>query len=217
MIFLRLIIMRFYKKSLRLDIFRDGDSNTLCKDGFGFNEITKFFSIFWLILTTTHNFALAQGQNPNNSTDPTSTVEIGYRITELDSPSELDSPYAVVWRGENEDKVLVDDVCVFSSEGTYRVRVRGSGRGEKFTVKDKKNEIEYQVYWNDEAFLNSNMFQLTENVASRIFNTTETTSSTCNGGQNLTARLQIVFLKEVLMKSNPGSYFGTLTLTIEPI
>jgi hypothetical protein len=134
--------------------------------------------------------------------------------------SELDNPYPARWRGEQNDLALIDDVCAFSSSGYYRVKAVGSNSGYDFSLNKQDDNISlpYLVYWNDNPYSNTEKIQLISNRLSEVLTTTsQIENNNCNNGQNLSARLEVLFRLQDLMKANPGNYFGILIITIEPI
>ena len=134
--------------------------------------------------------------------------------------SDLDDLNAGIWNGESGDIELIDDICVYSTLGTYVVTAEGSAPSGKFRVynaDNRKKRIDFKVYWNDEAYNNSGEEELKKKKASITQTTTETKNKNCNRGTNLTARIRIVFDYDDLVSSRAGSYSGTLTLTIEPV
>mgnify|MGYP001010062924 CR=1 FL=1 len=173
----------------------------------------SFFALFFLteVSTKEDKEFLTKKEAIAKKDEDEDEEEEGVRITELNSPT------VGKWSGEQSDIVLIDNICVFASDGQYRVRAEGSGAGKSFRVEEGKKKIDYLVYWNPEAYRTSEKIELFRNKSSRIFTTSETTSNDCNGGNILTAQLELAFPLEKLMKSVPGSYFGTLTITIESI
>lgn len=136
------------------------------------------------------------------------------KITDLD---DLD---AGIWSGESNDVELVDDLCVYSTTGSYKITAEGSAPSGKFKVyntEDSKESIDFRVYWNDEAFNNSGEEQLTTKKESLTQSTSEIEDENCNNGTVLTARIRIVFNYNDLVASFAGSYSGTVTLTVQPI
>lgn len=131
--------------------------------------------------------------------------------------SDFDSQFYGVWNGAKEDLIFEDDLCIFASDGSYRVNAQGSGSNKSFEIVDNNEKIEYLVYWNDVAYNAPGEIQLASRRDSIIQKTSEVTDSTCKNGTNLTGRIKIVFPFENLMGAVPGKYYGVLKISIKAL
>ena len=128
--------------------------------------------------------------------------------------SNLDDLNAGIWDSTATRIELDDDLCVFSDTGVYNITAIGSAVNGAFRVESVSDFINYSVRWNDQANTSS-LTVLTRNVP-QSFTTSETIDPNCNAGSNLTAHLQVRYSSSQLQQATPGSYSGTLTLTVEP-
>lgn len=121
------------------------------------------------------------------------------------------------WAGESGSINIEDDICIYSTTGSYTVTATGSGAADRFRVANGAEFMNYTVRWNDEPSTTSGQITLSRSTASATQTTTETVSDDCSGGTSPTAHIQIRFGNGQLRRNIPGTYTGTLTLLITPI
>jgi hypothetical protein len=130
------------------------------------------------------------------------------------------------WDGGSSDIILEDDLCVYSNEagGNYEIRARGSGgngTNTRFRVGltggGNGDNMDYTVFWNDEAATTSGQIELLRNTWSATQTTTEITDENCANSSGATAHIQIIFANSELSSNLGGNYTGTLTLLIRAI
>lgn len=113
----------------------------------------------------------------------------------------------------------IDDVCIFSTTGSYRLTATSQGNGSGGTqfrmVDTATNEhIRYFVeFRNDTASQNGT--GLSHNVTSATFTGANTTDDTCGG--TLNARLILEIDAATFNAATPSTYTDTLTIVVEPV
>jgi hypothetical protein len=121
------------------------------------------------------------------------------------------------WAGESGQINLEDNICIYSSTGSYTITASGSGAANRFRVENGGEFLNYTVRWNDEPSTTTGQIQLTKTVTSATQTTTETVSDDCSAGASPTAYIQVRFGNGQLRGNIPGTYTGTLTLLVSPI
>lgn len=109
------------------------------------------------------------------------------------------------------------DVCIYQTGGTgsnYRVTASGSGAGGSFQIQSGGDSVTYEVLWKDSQGTGGTFTNLTANSGAN-FTGADNASTNCGGSAN--AALRVYFSSGNLAGAVPGSYSGTLTISVEPI
>ena len=105
-------------------------------------------------------------------------------------------------------------LCVCSDNNGYNVTVIGSGISGAFSLTNSSHNVNYSVYWNDNASP-SGKVELSPNVARYNMATSYGCDQyDCNGTKN--AFIEIVFSETDLLAAKHGSYSGSITVIVEP-
>ena len=114
------------------------------------------------------------------------------------------------------DKVLTDNLCVYSTatSGRYTITARGSGTSSAFTLASGANALPYEVQW---AFVSgaTSGTTLSPNVA-LAGTTANRANSSCGLAASLTATLIVMLRGTTQQSAMAGNYTGTLTLIVAP-
>ena len=109
------------------------------------------------------------------------------------------------------------DVCIYQTGGTgtnYRVTASGTGAGGSFQIQSGGDSVTYEVLWKDSQGAGGSFTNLTANTGAN-FSGADNASTNCGGSAN--AALRVYFSSGNLAGAVPGSYSGTLTISVEPI
>lgn len=107
------------------------------------------------------------------------------------------------------------DLCVYSDTGSYDVTISGQGgSGSAFAVSSGSGTIPYSVYWNDASGTAGSVQVTTPGSPLIGRRNADPSHSDCNSGTN--ANLEIRFSEVNLQSARAGSYFGTVTVLVEP-
>lgn len=126
------------------------------------------------------------------------------------------------WATGDGDKILTDDVCVYSTRpmGAYSITAVGSGPKSTFELNGgTSGMLPYRVYWNagGAGRLNNTGQQLDSTVPAAGMTNAATDSSTCTGAiPGDTARLIIELTAQNLDAARDGTYVGVLVLIVTP-
>ena len=115
------------------------------------------------------------------------------------------------WSGVG-DLTATDGICIYDNvpPTTYRLRFRGSGAGNAFTITNGTTTLPYTVEYRDST---AAFVTMTANVTV-TFAGANNASTTCSGGTNGTIRITI--LEANLLAATPATYSGTLTVRLQP-
>jgi len=156
------------------------------------------------------------GSTSSGSSNITITKPVQAQISDLTDMT-LSS-----WTAGDGAVTLTDNVCVYSSTGSYKVTATGSGASNAFSLASGSNNLPYTVTWNagGAGALANTGTSLTAGTQSTGFSNASTTSVNCNGGgtANDTARV-VVGITSANMQAAVASttaYAGTLTMLVTP-
>ena len=115
------------------------------------------------------------------------------------------------WNGSG-DATNNDDVCLYSSDGSYDILVEGPTDSGNYVLESGANKIPITVYWNDDTGTTG---RTTLNSADdpSVSGATgaDTSSQTCSGGN--TANISWKALESDLQTKPAGTYSATMTIT----
>lgn len=169
----------------------------------GFPE--RSFVICALLLSTTHATAATDGFL-GTSSEGTSVITIVKQ--DAVQISDVDDLYLGVMGTLTSNKVVGDDVCVFSSTGAYSLTASSVNGSFALMDSNASTDIPYVLQWVTSTVR-------TVNYGSALTNITgESRSLNCNGSSN--ARFQVVIVPDDFNEAEPGSYRDTLTLLVQP-
>lgn len=140
-------------------------------------------------------------------------VQIGLAISDAARISGLDDAIFGTYDGTG-NVTNNDDVCVFSTTGSYEITATGDGAGGAFTITDGSNTIPYTVRWNDVAGTNSGGTNISSGQLLTGQTGADTSSPDCSGLTVLTARVRVRMTENNLLSAPDGTYVGVLTITI---
>ena len=105
------------------------------------------------------------------------------------------------------------DLCVYSSTGSYTVQVASNNPSGSFVVNNlNMKPINYQVFWNKQLGTANNIELRALNA--QIQSGASMTPSCPNGN---TANLQVVIPDAALSGARAGSYYLSLQITVAPV
>ena len=112
------------------------------------------------------------------------------------------------------DRVLTDNLCVYSNaaSGRYTITARGSGTGNAFTLASGANTLPYEVQWAFAAGATAGA-SLSPNVA-LAGATANGNDVSCNQAASLSATLEVILRATTQQSAPAGTYSGTLTLIV---
>jgi hypothetical protein len=140
------------------------------------------------------------------------TLNITLTINNLVQISALDDIALGAYTGV-ANMTGVDDLCVYSNTGAYRITATGNGVGSAFhLIGPATAAVPYTVEWADAAGAGTGDL-LTTNTPLAGQSGTITTPN-CNGGNN--ARVLVTVNSTDLAPAPAGSYAGVLTLVVAP-
>jgi len=112
------------------------------------------------------------------------------------------------------NKSLSDNLCVYNSD-TENYYVTGTGNHGSFIVKAGSEELDFHAYYNDEEGTTGNV-EIFHNTQSALQSGADTSSTSCGGGANMNANVQVVFFAADMAAAEGGVYTGTLSIMVEP-
>lgn len=102
-----------------------------------------------------------------------------------------------------------DDVCVFSSSGSYSITVTSSNGAFVLSDVDSATDIPYNLNWTVAATPQALTYNTTSNAV-----VGDQSDPTCGGTPN--ANFEVVIPTAGFNAAEPGTYIDTLTLLISP-
>ncbi len=115
------------------------------------------------------------------------------------------------WNGTG-DATNSDDVCLYSSDGSYDILVEGPTDSGDYVLESGANKIPITVYWNDDTGTTGRTTLDSANNPSLSGVTGgDTSSQTCSGGN--TANISWKALESDLQTKAAGTYTATMTIT----
>lgn len=185
-----------------------------------FLPIPLFVTFFVVALSSFSNLhAASQGSFGTNSSG---TVEIGIAVNRAIIILGLRDFNFGLWRAGDGTLQDNDDLCVAktSNFGTYGIRAAGNGNGldpAAFTLSNGIDQINYNVYWNDETGTAGNQ-QLTPGLIQhgQVETNFHVIIAAFFGACALNANIEIEIPDTELSSSVGGTYSGTLTLLVIP-
>ena len=113
----------------------------------------------------------------------------------------------------------IDDICVFSTTGSYTITASSNGNGSggpqfRMVCATTTEFVRYFVEYRDDTF-SQNGDALTHNVPSATYSNADTVFDDCNGGVN--SRIIMEIHAATFNAATPDTYSDTLTLIVQPI
>ncbi len=133
-------------------------------------------------------------------------------IPELVQISDMDPVNLGTFDGVS-NLIGVDGLCVYRNQaaGAYTIEGTGDGAGNAFEIASAGDVLPYQVEYDD----GTGFVTLTAGAPPANHINADTTAPDCGGGT--TADLRVTVLATDMVSAPPGTYTGTLTLTVAPI
>ena len=113
----------------------------------------------------------------------------------------------------------IDDICIFSTTGSYTITASSNGNGSggpqfRMVNAGSTEHVRYFVEFRDDTF-SQNGDALTHNVASATYSNADTVSDNCSGGVN--SRIIVEIDAGTFNAATPDTYSDVLTLLVQPI
>ena len=149
----------------------------------------------------------------------TSTGTMNVQLTKGDAVRISDLQDMSFGAGLSLPAQQIDDVCVFSTTGSYTITASSNGNGSggpqfRMVNSTSTEHVRYYVEYRDDTFSQSGD-ALTHNIASATYSNADTTSDNCSGGVN--SRLIISIDAATFAAATPDTYSDVLTLLVQPI
>ncbi len=113
----------------------------------------------------------------------------------------------------------IDDICIYSTTGSYTVTASSNGNGSggpqfRMINATATEHVRYYVEYRDDTF-SQNGDSLIHNIQSATYNNADQLSDNCSGGVN--SRVIIEIDGPTLTAATPDTYSDVLTLLVQPI
>jgi len=176
------------------------------------NKESFFILILILLLqSTTVTANISSGRSvPGGGWSDESKITIVKQ--ELVSISHVNDIYLGSYGSISSDKVGSDDVCVFSSTGSYSVTVSSKNGAFALQSSDTTTDIPYSIDWTTTSTV-----PVTYNTRTNVHTADRwTTNCKGNGGSSTNATFDVTINSQNFNAAEPGSYQDTLTLLVRP-
>ncbi len=115
------------------------------------------------------------------------------------------------WNGSG-DAANNDNVCIYTSDGTYDVLVEGATDSGNYVLESGVNKIPITVYWNNTTGTSGRtVLDQADDPSLAAVTGGDTSSQTCSGGN--TANISWKALETDLQTKPAGTYTATMTVT----
>ena len=155
----------------------------------------------------------------DGTSDTTSTGSVDIQVTKGDGVRISDLQDFDFGVGTTVPLKLIDDICIYSTTGSYNITVFSNGNGSggtqlRMTSATTTEFIQYFAQFRPDTNSQSGN-NLSHNIPSATYNNADTVSDSCSGGVN--SRLIIEISEPSYNAATPDTYTDTLTLLVQPI